>query len=43
MFLGKAFSGERIALEETGDEVWSVLLGPVLLGKLDERELKIHG
>ena len=30
--------GEWIGLEEAADGIWSVYLGPVLLGKLDERE-----
>lgn len=34
---------EYIGLEEVGDGIWSVWFGPVLLGRFDERELRIYG
>ncbi len=43
VFVGKAFAGERLGFEEVGDGVCSTYLGPVMVGKFDERELKIYG
>jgi hypothetical protein len=34
---------EYVGLEEVDDGVWSVYFGPVLLGRFDERDLRIHG
>jgi putative transposase len=34
---------EYVGLEEVADGVWSVYFGPVLLGRFDERDLRIHG
>ena len=34
---------EYVGLEEVADGIWSVYFGPVLLGRFDERELRIHG
>lgn len=34
---------EYVGLEEVDDGVWPVYFGPVLLGRFDERDLRIHG
>jgi len=34
---------EYIGLEEVDDGIWSVWFGPLLLGRFDERELRIYG
>jgi transposase InsO family protein len=34
---------EYVGLDEVADGIWSVYFGPVLLGRFDERELRIHG
>lgn len=34
---------EYVGLEEIEDGVWSVYFGPVLLGRFDERDLRIYG
>lgn len=34
---------EYVAFEETADGVWSVYFGPVLLGRFEERDYRIHG
>jgi transposase InsO family protein len=34
---------EYVGLEEVDDGVWSVWFGPLLLGRFDERSLRIHG
>ncbi|NOT08919.1 MAG: transposase, partial [Gemmatimonadales bacterium] len=34
---------EFIGLEEVADGVWSVYFGPLLLGRLDERDYRVHG
>jgi len=34
---------EYVGLEEVDDGVWSVYFGPVLLGRFEERDLRIHG
>ena len=36
--VSRVLIGERIGLEEVGDGIWSIYLGPVLLAKLDERQ-----
>lgn len=43
LFLSETLSGEPVGLEETGDGIWSVYFGPVLLGRFDEREKKLCG
>ena len=42
-FLACALRGHQVGLEEVDDGVWSVYLGEVLLGKLDEATMKVHG
>ena len=34
---------EYVGLEEVADGVWSVHFGPLLLGRLDERDYRLHG
>jgi transposase InsO family protein len=34
---------EYVGLEEVEDGIWSVFFGPVLLGRFDERDLRIRG
>lgn len=34
---------EDVGLEEVADGTWSVYIGPLLLGRFDEREGRIHG
>jgi putative transposase len=41
-FLAHALHGHQVGLEETDDGIWSVYLGQVLLGKLDEATMKVH-
>jgi hypothetical protein len=33
---------EYVGLGEVADGIWSVYFGPALLGRFDERELRIH-
>lgn len=35
------FAGEYIGLEEIDDGIWEVYYGPIWLGRLDERFMKI--
>ena len=41
--LGRALNGQHVGLEETDDGIWSVYLGPPLLGKLEEATMKVYG
>ena len=34
---------DYVGLEEVADGVWAVYFGPVLLGRFDERDGRIHG
>jgi transposase InsO family protein len=34
---------EDVGLDEVDDGIWSVYFGPVLLGRFDERELRLYG
>jgi hypothetical protein len=43
LFLANALKQHHVGLEETGDGVWSLYLGPVLLGRIDERTMTVHG
>ena len=43
LFLANALKHHHVGLEETGDGVWSLYLGAVLLGRIDERTMKVHG
>jgi putative transposase len=42
-FTANALKQHHIGVEETGDGVWSIYLGPVLLARLDERDHVIRG
>jgi hypothetical protein len=41
--LCRALKDQQVGLEEIDDGIWSVYLGPVLLGKLDEATMKVYG
>jgi transposase InsO family protein len=43
LFLANARKQHHVGLEESGDGVWSLYLGPVLLGRIDERTMTVHG
>lgn len=43
LFLANALKQHHVGLEETGDGVWSLHLGAVLLGRIDERTMTVHG
>ena len=43
LFIANALKQHAIGLEEVADGVWSIYLGTVLLGRLDERTYVIHG
>ena len=43
LFLANALKEHHVGLEESGDGVWSLYLGQVLLGKIDESTMKVHG
>ena len=34
-------AGEYVGLEEVGDGLWDIYFGPVTLGRIDERTLRI--
>jgi transposase InsO family protein len=42
-FLAKTLQGEDIGLEEVGDGIWNIVYYRTLLGKIDERSLRITG
>ncbi len=42
-FLTKTLTGEDIGLEEVGDGIWNIVYYRTLLGKIDERTLRITG
>jgi hypothetical protein len=41
--VGQVFADEYARLGEVADGIWSVYFGPVLLGRFDERDLRIYG
>jgi hypothetical protein len=43
LFLANALKQHHVGLKETDDGVWSLYLGTVLLGHIDEREMKVYG
>ena len=43
LFISQVLNEEPVGLEEIHDGIWSVYFGPVLLGRFDERELKLYG
>jgi putative transposase len=42
LFLANALKQHHVGLDETGDGVWSLYLGAVLLGKIDEETMKVY-
>ena len=42
-FLSQVLRGEDIGLEEVGDGLWNIVYYSTLLGKIDERTLRITG
>jgi transposase InsO family protein len=42
-FLSQVLQGEDIGLEEVGDGIWNIVYYSTLLGKIDERTLRITG
>ena len=43
LFLANALKEHHVGLEESDDGVWSLYLGSVLLGKIDEATMKVYG
>jgi hypothetical protein len=43
LFLANALKEHHVGLEESADGVWSLNLGLVLLGKIDESTMKVYG
>jgi transposase InsO family protein len=43
LFLANALKEHHVGLEERDDGVWSLYLGPVLLGSIDEHTMKVYG
>lgn len=43
LFLANALKEHHVGLEESDDGVWSLYLGRILLGKIDESTMKVHG
>lgn len=43
LFLASALTQYHVGLDERDDGVWSLYLGLVLLGTIDEREMKVYG
>ena len=39
LFIANALKEHHIGLDETDDSIWSIYLGPVLLAKVDERDM----
>jgi transposase InsO family protein len=43
LFLANALKEHHVGLEESDDGIWSLYLGSVLLGKIDEATMKVYG
>jgi putative transposase len=43
LFIANALKQNYIGLEEINDGIWSIYFGIVLLGRIDEREMRIYG
>ena len=43
LFLANALKQHHVGLDECDDGIWSLYLGPVLLGRIDERDMKVYG
>jgi putative transposase len=42
LFIANALKQQYIGLDETEDGIWSIYFGTVLLGRVDEREMRIY-
>ena len=42
LFIGEALKGQKVGLEEIEDGIWSFYFGPVLVGRYDERQQRLH-
>ena len=42
LFLANALKTHHVGLEESDAGVWSLYLGPVLIGRIDERTMTVH-
>ncbi|MDA2938372.1 integrase core domain-containing protein [Acidobacteria bacterium AH-259-A15] len=42
LFLSGALKGQKVGLEEIEDAIWSFYFGPLLLGRYDERQQRLH-
>jgi hypothetical protein len=43
LFLANALKEHHVGLEESDEGIWSLYLGSVLLGKIDEVTMKVYG
>jgi putative transposase len=43
LFLANALKQHHIGLEESDDGIWSLYLGAVLFGKIDETTMRVYG
>ena len=43
LFLANAPKQHEVGLEETDDGIWSLYLATVLLGRIDERTMRVYG
>ena len=43
LFLAHPLCRLPIGLDETDDGIWSIYFSNVLIGRVDEREMRIHG
>jgi putative transposase len=43
LFISNALKQQFIGLEEIDDGIWSIYFNTVLLGRVDEREMRIYG
>ena len=43
LFLANALKEHHIGLEESDDAIWSLYLGSVVLGKIDEATMRVYG
>jgi hypothetical protein len=42
LFIANALKQNYVGLEEVADGIWSIFLGNVLLGRIDERNMRIY-
>jgi putative transposase len=43
LFITQALNEEYVGLDEVDDGIWAIYFGPLLLGRFDERTMKIYG